>query len=53
MLNLTSAAAAVALRTDCWLVLLGVYVFFFQISCKSYMVMDVVQNPVTVFRLPI
>ena len=54
MLNLTSAAgaaagaaaaaaAATALR---WLVLLGVFFFFFQLSCESYMVMDVVvQNP--------
>ena len=50
MLNLTSAAgaaagaaaaaaAATALR---WLVLLGVFFFFFQLSCESYMVMDVV-----------
>ena len=32
--------------TYCWLVLLGVFFFFFQLSCESYMVMDVVvQNP--------
>ena len=42
MLNLASAAAA---ATYCWLVLLGVFFFFFQLSCESYMVMDVVQNP--------
>ena len=32
-------------ETYCWLVLLGVLFFFFQLSCESYMVMDVVQNP--------
>ena len=33
-------------ETYCWLVLLGVFFFFFQLSCESYMVMDVVvQNP--------
>ena len=31
-------------ETYCWLVLLGVF-FFFQLSCESYMVMDLVQNP--------
>ena len=30
--------------TYCWLVLLGVFYFFFQLSCESHMVMDVVQN---------
>ena len=29
----------------CWLVPLRVFIFFFQLSCESYMVMDVVQNP--------
>ena len=29
----------------CWLVLLGVFLFFFQLSCEIYMEMDVVQNP--------
>ena len=30
----------------CWLVLRAVFFFFFQLSCESYMVMDiVVQNP--------
>ena len=33
-------------ETYCWLVLLGVFLFFFQLSCESLMVMDVVvQNP--------
>ena len=33
-------------ETYCWLVLLGIFFFFFQLSCESYMVMDVVvQNP--------
>ena len=47
MLNLTSAAAAAAataLRTTGWSC--SVFFFFFQLSCESYMVMDVVvQNP--------
>ena len=50
MLNLTSAAAAAggggaatALRTAGWSC--SVFFFFFQLSCESYMVMDVVQNP--------
>ena len=33
-------------ETYCWLVLLGIFIAFFQLSCESYMVMDVfVQNP--------
>ena len=46
MLNLTSAAdAATALRTAGWSCSVFFF-FFFQLSCKSYMVMDVVvQNP--------
>ena len=52
MLNLTSAGAAAgagagaatALRTAGWSC--SVFFFFFQVSCESYMVMDVVvQNP--------
>ena len=55
MLNLTSAAAAsaadggggaaTALRTAGWSCSVFFF-FFFQLSCESYMVMDVVvQNP--------
>ena len=29
-------------ETYCWLVLRGIFFFFFQLSCESYMVMDVV-----------
>ena len=47
MLNLTSAAAAAAaaaaVRTAGWSC--SVFFFFFQLSCESYIVMDVVQNP--------
>ena len=53
MLNLTSTAGAAAgaagagaptaLRTAGWSC--SVFFFFFQLSCESYMVMDVVQNP--------
>ena len=39
-----AAAAAIALRTAGWSC--SVFFFFFQLSCESYMVMDVVvQNP--------
>ena len=50
MLNLTAAAAAAAaaaataLRTAGWSCSVFFF-FFFQLSCESYMVMDVVQNP--------
>ena len=47
MLNPTSAAAAAtALRTAGWSCSVFFF-FFFQLSCESYMVMDVVQNPQT------